>query len=98
MPYKTEFTLQGLLGMSDDNVVNLKPNTIQPFAVINTLKEREAGIKAIYVVTFEPAINDPSAVVPTYYASGRLDQLCMAAIGLDDLAKKFLRGEILRER
>lgn len=70
-----------------DNVTRLRPLTIPPSTVIDTLSENVKDIEAIYVVTIEDGR-------PVCYASGDLSRLCMAAVTMQDLATKYLNGEI----
>lgn len=72
------------------SVTTLKPKTIPPYVVLDTLKERLPDIEAIFVVTIE---NDE----PVTYASGDLNKLCIASVTLHQLAVDYLKGNVVDE-
>lgn len=76
--------------MSD--VIPLRIKDISPEMVLQAVAKELPTIKDIYVCI----INNEGT--PVMYASGDLGSLCTASIALQDLAFKFLNGELTEQR
>lgn len=69
--------------MSSSNVFPLPHKEVTPHVVVNELGQRLPIISAIFVVSIENGI-------PTIYATGDLNDLCLAAVVLQGYAQRKL--------
>lgn len=72
-------------------VVALRPNALTPALVLHHIHQELPNLKEIYVVglTHEGE--------PISWSSGELGGLSLAALVLQDLALKYLNGEIIQD-
>ncbi len=73
--------------MDPSNLVPLRQADISPAVIIQSLKEAVSEIREMYVVT----LTDEG---PQVYATGDLTKVAFAALVLQDVAIKYLNGEI----
>lgn len=69
----------------------LRAKDISPEIVLQTLQEESSKIKDIFAVVIE---KDGTSYV---CATGDLTSLCYASMRLNDLAYRYVRGEIIEE-
>lgn len=81
------------------NLKAIGPQGLTPEVVYQNFAKELPKLKAVYIVGLynEEDIDPESGDGSTFYASGNLNDLGFAAVLMNEMARKFICGEVITE-